>query len=64
MGQDARQTVDEIDRTRDDLARKVDELVDLGKDVAEETGKKLAAGAGALAALLFVGYIAKRRIRS
>ena len=63
MGEDPRQTVGEIDQTRDDIARKVDELVDQVHDYAGEAGKKLAVGAGALAALLLVGAIAKRRIR-
>ena len=63
MGEDPRQTVDEIEQTREELARKVDELVDVGKDVASDAGKKLAIGAGALAVLLLVGYIAKRRVR-
>lgn len=64
MGENPRQTVEEIDQTREDLARKVDELVDQAKVVADEASKKAAIGAGALAALLVVGFIAKRRIRS
>ncbi len=63
MGEDPRQTVEEIDQTRDDIARKVDELVDQVNNYAGEAGKKLAVGAGALAALVLVGTIAKRRIR-
>lgn len=63
MGKDARQTLGEIEETREDLARKVDELVDRAKVEAGEIGKKLAIGAVALAGLLIVGFIAKRRIR-
>jgi hypothetical protein len=64
MGEDPRQTVEEIDKTREDLARKVDELVDQAKVVAGEASRKAAIGAGALGLLLLVGFIAKRRIRS
>jgi F0F1-type ATP synthase membrane subunit b/b' len=63
MGKDARQTVGEIEETREDLARKVDELVDRAKVEAGEIGKKLAVGVAALAGLLIVGFIAKRRVR-
>ncbi|MDQ3952915.1 MAG: DUF3618 domain-containing protein [Actinomycetota bacterium] len=63
MGKDARQTLGEIEETREDLARKVDELVDRAKVEAGEIGKKLAIGAVALAGLLVVGLIAKRRVR-
>ncbi|HYP22638.1 MAG TPA: DUF3618 domain-containing protein [Actinomycetota bacterium] len=63
MGKDARQTLGEIEETREDLARKVDELVDRAKVEAGEIGKKLAVGAAALAGLLIVGLIAKRRVR-
>lgn len=62
MGQDARQTVEEIEETREELARKVDELVDRAKIEASELGKKLAIAGAALAGLLLVGFIAKRRI--
>ncbi|MEA2433334.1 MAG: hypothetical protein QOG54_791 [Actinomycetota bacterium] len=62
MGQDARQTVTEIEETREELARKVDELVDRAKVEAAEAGKKLAIVAVALAGLLVVGLIAKRRV--
>ena len=64
MGEDPRQAVEEIDQTRDDIARKVDELVDRVKEETSEVGKKLAVGAAALAGLLLIGYIAKRRVRS
>lgn len=63
MGKDARQTLGEIEETREDLARKVDELVDRAKVEAGEIGKKLAVGAVALAGLMIVGFIAKRRVR-
>ncbi|MDQ4065326.1 MAG: DUF3618 domain-containing protein [Actinomycetota bacterium] len=62
MGANTAQTVAEIEQTREDLARKVDELVDRAKVEASELGRKLAIGAVALGALLVVGYIAKRRI--
>ena len=63
MGKDARQTLGEIEETREDLARKVDELVDRAKVEAGEIGKKLAVGAAALVGLIVVGLIAKRRVR-
>ena len=63
VGQDARETVDEIEQTRDQLARKVDELVDQAKVEATELGKKLAVGGAALAGLLVLGLIAKARLR-
>lgn len=63
MGRDARQTMGEIEETREDLARKVDELVDRAKVEAGEIGKKLAVGAVAVGVLLVVGLIAKRRVR-
>lgn len=63
MGQDPRQTVSEIEQTRDELAVKVDELVARAKVEATEAGKKLAIGAVALSGLLLLGYIAKRRVR-
>ncbi|MDP9068886.1 MAG: DUF3618 domain-containing protein [Actinomycetota bacterium] len=62
MGQDPRQTVDEIEQTREELARKVDELVDRAKVEAGEVGKKLTIAGAALLGLLLVGYIAKRRV--
>ena len=63
MGQNPRQTVTEIERTREELARKVDELVDQAKVEATELGKKLAVGGAALAGLLVLGFIAKARVR-
>jgi hypothetical protein len=62
MGQNARQTAEEIEQTREELARKVDLLVDRAKVEAQEVGKKLGVGAIALAGLLLVGWIAKRRV--
>ena len=64
MGTDTAQTVAEIEQTREDLARKVDELVDRARVEAGELGKKLAIGGLALAGLLILGYIAKRRVGS
>lgn len=64
MGQNAQQTVAEIEATRDDLARKVDELVDQAKVEAKELGKKIAIGVAALGALVVIGWIAKRRVGS
>jgi aromatic ring hydroxylase len=63
MGQDPRQTVVEIEQTREDLARKVDLLVDRAKVEAGEIGRKVAIGAVAIVGLIVVGMIAKRRVR-
>ena len=63
MSQDPRQTAREIERTRDELARKVDELVDQARVEAGVLGKKAAVGAAALAGLLLLGFIAKQRVR-
>lgn len=63
MGQTAQQTAEEIEQTREQLARKVDLLVDQAKVEAQEIGKKLAMGAAALAGLLVLGWVAKRRLR-
>ena len=62
MGQDPRQIVGEIEETREDLARKVDELVDRAKVEAGEMGKKLAIAGAVLAGVLVLGMIAKRRV--
>lgn len=62
MANNTAQTVAEIEQTRDDLARKVDELVDRAKIEATELGKKLAIGAVVLAGLLVIGIVAKRRV--
>jgi F0F1-type ATP synthase membrane subunit b/b' len=64
VGRDAHQTANEIEQTRDELARKVDELVDQAKVEAAELGKKLAVGGAALAGLIVLGLIAKARVRS
>jgi F0F1-type ATP synthase membrane subunit b/b' len=63
VGQTAQQTAAEIEETREQLARKVDLLVDQAKVEAQEIGKKLAIGAAALAGLVLLGWIAKRRVR-
>ncbi len=62
MANNTAQTVAEIEQTRDDLARKVDELVDRAKVEATELGRKLAIGAVVLAGLLAIGIVAKRRV--
>ena len=64
MGQDTRQTVNEIEETREELAKKVDELVGRAKVEATAAGKKVAIAAVAVAGLLVVGWIAKRRVGS
>ncbi|MDQ4057646.1 MAG: hypothetical protein M3124_00815 [Actinomycetota bacterium] len=63
MGQEPQETVDEIRRTREQMSVKVDQLIDQAKVEATEVGKKVAIGAVALAGLLILGMIAKRRIR-
>jgi hypothetical protein len=63
MGEDARKTVEEIEQTRDELARKVDELVDRAKVEAGVLTRKLAIGAVVVAGLLVLGMVAKRRVR-
>jgi hypothetical protein len=63
MGEDARQTVEEIEHTRDELARKVDELVGRAKVEAGALTRKLAIGAAVLTGVLVLGLIAKRRVR-
>ncbi|MGI8942008.1 MAG: DUF3618 domain-containing protein [Actinomycetota bacterium] len=63
MGQDPRETVRDIEQTREEMAVKVDQLIDGAKVEAVEVGKKLAIGAAALAGLLLVGMLAKRRVR-
>ena len=64
MGATPEQTVSEIERTREDLARKVDLLVDRAKVEAASAGKKLAIAGIAIAGLVLVGMIAKRRVQS
>jgi hypothetical protein len=63
MGEEPQETVDEIRRTREEMAVKVDQLIDQAKVEATEVGKKVAIGAVALAGLLILGLIAKRRVR-
>ena len=63
MGENARETVAEIEQTREELARKVDDLVDRAKVEAGAAGKKLAIVGAAVVGLLLVGFIAKRRVR-
>ena len=63
MGSSPEQTVNEIEQTRDDLARKVDLLVDRAKVEAVSAGKKLAIAGAALAGIVIIGMIAKRRVR-
>lgn len=63
MGSTARETVSEIEDTRDDLARKVDELVVRAKVEAAEASKKLMIVAAGLAGLFVLGTIAKRRVQ-
>lgn len=64
MGQNPRQTVVEIEETREELARKVDELVDRAKVEAGELGKKVAIAGAVLVGVMIVGLIAKRRVGS
>ncbi|HYZ46721.1 MAG TPA: DUF3618 domain-containing protein [Actinomycetota bacterium] len=64
MSRDPRRTAQEIEQTRDELARKVDELVDQARVEAGVLGKKAAVGAAGLAALLVLGFIAKQRVRN
>jgi hypothetical protein len=64
VGQDARETLSEIEQTREELAHKVDALVDQAKVEAAALGKKLAIGAACLAGLLVLGIVAKRLVRS
>lgn len=62
MTDSAQEISREIEETREELARKVDLLVDRAKVEASEMGRKMAIGALALAGLLIVGFIAKRRV--
>ena len=64
MAQDPRHTADEIEQTREELAVKVDELVDRAKVEAIQVGKKLAVVGVALVGVLLVGFIAKKRVQS
>lgn len=64
MAQDPRVTAEEIERTRDELAGKVDELVDRAKVEAVQVGKKLAVAGVVLVGVLLVGFIAKKRVQT
>ena len=64
MGTTPQQTVTEIEQTREDLARKVDLLVDRAKVEAASAGKKLAIVGVALVGLVVIGMFAKRRVQS
>ena len=64
MAQDPRRTADEIEQTREELALKVDELVDRAKVEAVQVGKKLAVVGAALVGVLLVGMIAKKRVQT
>ena len=64
MGENARETVIEIEQTREELARKVDDLVDRAKVEATEAGKKLVVVGAVVAVVLVIGFIAKRRVRA
>jgi len=64
MGNTPTETATEIEATREDLARKVDLLVDQAKVEAIEVTKKLAIVGVALVGLFIVGTIAKRRVGS
>jgi hypothetical protein len=64
MAQDPRRTAEEIEQTREELAVKVDELVDRAKVEAVQVGKKLAVVGVALVGVLVVGFIAKKRVQT
>ena len=64
MEKDPQTTAREIEQTRDELARKVDELVDRAKVEAGEAGRKAAIGGAIGLGVLLIGMIAKRRVRS
>ena len=63
MAEDPHRTAAEIEQTREELAVKVDELVDRAKVEAAEIGKKLAVAGVVPAGLLVVGMLAKRRVQ-
>lgn len=62
MTDNTAKTLAEIEQTRDELAQKVDDLVGRAKVEAAEAGRKLAIGVAALAGLLVIGLIAKKRV--
>ena len=63
MGENPRETVREIEQTRDELAQKVDELVDRAKVEAGVLTRKIAIAAVVVAGVIVLGLIAKRRVR-
>lgn len=63
MSKDTSRTIHEIESTRENLARNVDQLVGQAKVEAAQAGKKLAIGALALAGLFILGSLAKRRVQ-
>lgn len=63
MGNNPQDIANEIEQTREDLALKVDMLVDRAKVEAVEVSKKLAVVGVALVGLVILGSIAKRRTR-
>lgn len=63
MGHNAQETVSEIEQTRENLARKVDLLVDRAKVEASSLGKKLAIAGAVAAGIVLIGMFAKRRVR-
>ena len=64
MGETPAQTMAEIEETRAELATKVDDLVDRAKVEAGAIGRKMLVGTAALAVLIVIGYVAKRRVGS
>lgn len=56
-------TIHEIEATRENLARNVDQLVGQAKVEAAQAGKKAIIVAVALAGLFIVGTLAKRRVQ-
>ena len=64
MGNTPTETASEIEATREDLARKVDLLVDQAKVEAVQVSKKLMIVGVALVGLFILGSIAKRRVGS
>ena len=63
MGTTPAETAHEIEQTREELARKVDLLVDRAKVQAVEASKKMIIVGVALVGLFIVGTIAKRRVQ-
>ncbi len=63
MAGDPKDTAQEIEQTREELARKVDELVDRARVEASEVGKKVAVAGAVLGGVLALGWLAKKRVR-